>query len=154
LSSKCDDWDDCINGEDEKNCPGQEGRRKRSTKSVTVVGKIILPEHSDFTFPTNSRVHISCDDISNLQSTNLGTAVVDVSNKPSGEEINYELEVDLQTFGRISMSATINMGWNRNANSKEWIRKGDFYNDVSHLLYVEEDAALSVKDIEVVLYDY
>jgi len=145
---------------------------------ATIKGKILLPAGKDITFPEGSFLHVTCDDVSRMDapSINLGKVVLDVSNKSSKDEICYTLEANVpapaaapappvegdgpvqivevcETYiGRIAMSATINVGWKRDPNGDEWIRKGDYLNDTTHHLEAKEGQYNT--DINVIHYNH
>jgi len=147
---------------------------------ATIKGKILLPAGQDITFPEGSFLHVTCDDVSMMDapSTNLGKVVIDVSNKSSKDEICYTLEANVpappavpappvegddglvqiiqvqESCGgrRISMSATINVGWERDPNGQEWIRKGDYLNDTTHHLEAKDGEYNT--DINVIHYNH
>jgi len=124
--------------------------------AVTIKGKIILPaDKKDVTFPCGSHLYVSCDDTSRMDAPSipLGNVVIDVSNKSGNEEICYSLEANLpSSASEISMSATINMGWKRDPNGQEWIRKGDFLNDTTH--GIKGEGTQYESDIAVIHYNH
>ena len=69
----------------------------------------------------------------------------------SKKSIMYKLNFRQTRFREYSLQATLNMGWC--ASGDDWIRVGDYNNDVMHIFSIPFDQTTATKDVDVVLYD-
>ncbi len=93
--------------------------------------------------PSPSCVHISLEDaaLQDVSSVLYANKVIDVSNVTIGSEYDFELVSKRPKYlhGSYSVSATINVGWCANADSKSWIRQKDYLTDSQHNVALNEN---------------
>ena len=105
--------------------------------------------------PENSHLRVDFADVTFMDapSVKLGESLVDVTNiykkeKPLMYSVTCLKPASIQ--GRYSVSAVLNMGWKANGN--EWIRRGDYFNDTTQPVELEDGKDFYKVDIEVVKY--
>lgn len=105
--------------------------------------------------PANSYLTVKFQDVSLMDAPSvlIGESVVDVTNiYKKGEPLLYSIKCPKPSPIHMdySVSAVLNVGWKADGNS--WIRKGDYLNDTSHHVELEDGKDFYRVDIEVVKY--
>ena len=105
--------------------------------------------------PANSHLTVKFEDVSLMDapSVKIGESVVDVTNVyKKGEPLMYSLKCPKPSpiHFDYSVSAVLNVGWKADGHS--WIRKGDYLNDTTHHVEMEEGKDVYKMDIEVIKY--
>ena len=104
--------------------------------------------------PKGSHLIVTFQDVSLMDapSVKLGETEVDVTNYRKGEALMYSIKCPMPSpiAPEYSVSAVLNIGWERNADS--WIQKGDYLNDTVHHVPLTDGVNFYKVDVEVVKY--
>lgn len=103
--------------------------------------------------PVPSLLTVKFQDVSLMDApaVKIGESVVDVTNiYKKGEPLTYSIKCPKPSPIQpdYSVSAVLNVGWEPDGDS--WIRKGDYLNDTTHRIPLEEGNNSYEMDIEVI----
>jgi len=129
-----------VDGECCPKCPPRSERRfkKPCKDKVPIRGKIVLPDSGVYShIPVGSCAYVAVqEEIMDAGADYLAEKYIAVD--IMGNEIEYELLVGKDTLkmgAHYLLSATVNLGWcPTNVTSDDWIRDGDYFNDITHCL--------------------
>lgn len=122
---------------------------------ITVKGKVIFDGEAPQSFPSNSHLKVTFQDVSIMDAASivLGETLVDLSNYSGSQNLEYTIKCKMPSDrGRYSVSGVLNVGWR--ADEDSWIKKGDFFTDTSYSVIIEKGIEEYKKDIALVRYLY
>lgn len=122
--------------------------------SIKLTGKISLPTSAPESFPKDSYMKASFQDVSIADgpSTKLGESEVSLANYKKGTPIEYSITCPKpsQLHPFHSVSAVLNVGWKPDPKGNSWCRKGDFVTDTMFGVELEENKNEYEKDFHLI----
>ncbi|XP_002163389.1 uncharacterized protein LOC100211495 isoform X1 [Hydra vulgaris] len=108
---------------------------------MNVSGKIVfasaeVPEE----IPNGSLLTVKVQDTNMMDAPAvlLGEYKTIIQNYNKGDSLTYEIKnASLPSYKRATLHAVLNIGWQASGN--EWIRQGDYLNDTTHPIEIEDD---------------
>lgn len=122
-------------------------------KKITVHGELIFEGAPD-SLPAKSYLQVKFEDVSLMDAASvvLGDTVVDLASYDKAKNLKYKIECKKpDPSGSYSVSALLNMGWQRNKDS--WIKSGDYHTDTHHDIKIEDGKSDYAKNITLVRYN-
>ena len=131
------------------------GKPHKSNKMIEVTGEVKFHDNkAPESLPPNSHLRVEFKDVSRMDapSVTLGETEVDVTNYKKGEALMYSIKCQMPSpiAPDYSVSAVLNVGWKRDADS--WIRKGDYLTDTHHSVPLQDGNNSYKVDVELVKY--
>merc|ERR1712142_969857 len=126
-----------------------------TTSAVRVSGTIRFHGDAPTHIPDGSHLHVTLQDanVMDTDATHLGRFTHRIKDYNHADGIRYEIkDAERPVHGpKASLSAILNVGWSPDdEGSDEWIRSGDYINDVHHDVHVHDDVDEYEKMIDVV----
>ena len=125
-------------------------------QQITISGKLTFKGDPPTNLPDTSHLKVQFQDTSRAcaPSITLGTFKQDIKDYKAGTPLTYSITVEKPKPARMwySVSAVLNVGWVPQEGGDDWLRNGDYLNDTSHNVDIEEGINEYHKDIEVIHY--
>ena len=122
--------------------------------NITIHGKLTFNK-SPGKLPEKSCLRISFQDtgLADTSSVSYKEDVLDLSGVEIGNVYEYKLmsRRPQRTFG-FSVSATLNVGWCPDKDSKQWLKNKDFLTDTMFNVELKPDSINYEKDLNLVYY--
>ena len=93
---------------------------------------------------------IQCEDPSACENPILGDATIRDPQLTSSRSIQYSVTFKSRSNKQYVVIATLNMGWCKT--DSEWIREGDYKNDVYTMFSIQDGETTASKDISITQY--
>ena len=125
-------------------------------KYINITGKITFQGKGPKRLPRNSRLTVEFEDVSRMDAAAIPLAktVVDLSRYRRGRPLFYTIICKRPELAHrfYSISAVLNVGWKARAKSDEWIRKGDYLNDMFFQVHIKKSKSVYERNIQLIKY--
>ena len=122
---------------------------------INISGKISFQGKAPKRLPRNARLTVKFEDVSRMDAASLLLAKtdVDLSRYRRGRPLFYTIICKRPELAHTfySISAVLNMGW-KPAYKDEWLRRGDFFNDMFFRVHIKNGKRHYEKNIQLIKY--
>lgn len=123
---------------------------------INITGKITFQAKAPKRLPRNSRLTVEFKDVSRMDAAAilLARTVVDLSQYRRGRPLFYTIICKRPELAHrfYSISAVLNVGWKARAKEDDWIRKGDYFNDMFLKVHIKKRKSVYERNIQLIKY--
>lgn len=129
---------------------------RRLNNYINISGKIVFQSKAPKRLPRNSHLTVEFEDVSRMDAASilLAKTVVDLSQYRRGRPLFYTIICKRPELAHAfySISAVLNVGWKQRDKIDEWIRKGDFFNDMFLRIHIKKGKSVYERNIQLIKY--